>query len=310
MRKGMLAGVAALAMMVAVAPVGAEPPAPALSEQQTAFIKGLHPQTGDVAVPGAGATLHLGTKYYFLGADDAKRVLTEAWGNPPGEVSDVLGLVMPAGSNVFDNIWGAVITFKDSGYVTDDDANSADYDKILTDMRSGEADNNAERVKAGYKAMHLVGWAQPPSYDKANHSLIWARDLKIDGSPVDTLNYDVRVLGRKGVLSMNMLWDMGHLDAVHSAAQEFGKTATFATGQTYADYNSSTDKSAGYGLAGLVAGGVAIVAAKKLGLLAILLPFLKKGFILLLVAFAAAWRWVKRLFGRGGDGDEPNAGIS
>ena len=36
---------------------------------------------------------------------------------------------------------------------------------------------NAERVKAGYPAMQLVGWAQPPSYDAASHSLVWAREL-------------------------------------------------------------------------------------------------------------------------------------
>lgn len=306
----MVAGALALAVTsVPARPAGADEPA-AIKAKQAAFTKSLHPQTGNVTVPGADAVLHLGSKYYFLGPEEAKRVLVDVWGNPPDAASDTLGLVMPAGSTVFDNVWGAVITFKDSGYVTDDDATSADYDKVLTDMRSGEEENNAERTKAGYKAMHLVGWAQPPSYDKANHSLIWARDLKFDGSPIDTLNYDVRVLGRKGVLSMNMIWDMPHLDEVRTAASDFGKVATFNSGLTYGDFDASTDKAAGYGLAGLVAGGVAVAAAKKLGLLAILLPFLKKGFILILVAFAAAWRWIKGRFGGRGDGGPGNAGIS
>lgn len=307
-----MASALALAAIAVPAPLAfAEPPAAAakMNADQIKFDKGLNKQTGDIQIPQANAVLHLGDKYYFLGPDEARKVLVDVWGNPPSEASDVLGLVVPAGKTVFDNAWGAVITFRDSGYVTDDDAGSADYDKVLTDMRSGEEENNAERTKGGYKAIHLVGWAQPPSYDKANHSLIWARELKIDGQPVDTLNYDVRVLGRKGVLSMNMLWDMDHLAEVRTAAADFGKVASFTSGSTYAEYNASTDKAAGYGLAGLVAGGVALAAAKKIGLLALLAPFFK--WILLgLAAMGAAMKgFIGRLFGRKPASDN-DAGIS
>ncbi|PNB37134.1 DUF2167 domain-containing protein, partial [Pseudomonas sp. FW305-130] len=83
------------------------------------------------------------------------------------------------------------------------------------------------------------GWAQQPSYDPAAHSLIWARDIKISDSPVDALNYDVRLLGRKGVLSLNMLSDMQHLPDVRAAATDFGKAAAFTAGSTYADYDKS-----------------------------------------------------------------------
>lgn len=305
MRKMMIASALALAAVTAPARIAwADPPAvtaPAMSKEQATFDKGLHKQTGDVPLPAAGAVLHLGDKYYFLGPDEAKKVLVDVWGNPPSEAEGVLGLVVPAGKTVFDNAWGAVITFNDSGYVTDDDADSADYDKILNDMKSGEAENNAERVKGGYKAIHLVGWAQPPSYDKANHSLIWARDLKFDGAPADTLNYDVRILGRKGVLSMNMLWDMPHLDEVRAAAQDFGKVATFTSGATYADYNAGTDKAAGYGLAGLVGLGVGVAVAKKVGLLALLLPFFKWIAIGAVALWASLKGFVARLFKRNKD---------
>jgi hypothetical protein len=48
-------------------------------------------------------------------------------------------------------------------------------------------------------------------------------------------------------------------------------------------------------------------------LLAVLLLFLKKGFVLLLVPLAAFWGRIKRLFGRGrgGDGDDQGeAGVA
>ena len=304
MKKIIVAGAFLLAVSAVSAGFALADPAPpkiAAPADQAAFEKSLHKQTGDVTIPAADAVLRLGNKYYFLGPDEAKKVLVDVWGNPPSAVSDVLGLVMPADKTVLENSWGAVITWDSSGYVTDDDADSADYDKIMTDMRSGEVDVNAERQKAGYPAMHVVGWAQPPSYDKAAHSLIWARDFRIDGDKADSLNYDVRLLGRKGVLSMNMLWDMPHLGEVRAAAQDFGKVAGFTGGSTYAEYNAGTDKAAGYGLAGLVGLGVGVAVAKKLGFLAILLGFGKWILIGFAAVAATARKWIGNLFGRNKD---------
>ena len=263
----------------------------------------LHPQTGDIAIPGANATLHLGQGYYYLPPDEAKRVLTDVWGNPPAVADGVLGIVLPAGKTASSSVWGAVITYENSGYVTDDDAQTADYDGILTQLRSGEEENNRQRREQGYPAMNLVGWAQPPAYDRATHSVVWARDLKVAGSPVDSLNYDVRLLGRGGVLSLNMLADMPHLDEVRAAAASFGRTAEFTAGQRYADFSEAKgDKRAGYGLAGLVAAGVGIAAAKKLGLLALALGFGKKFLVIIAVALAGAKRLFGKLFGPKDDG--------
>lgn len=305
MMKKIAAGALLLAVSAAPASVALADPVPAATTtvrpDQAAFVKSLRKQTGDVTIPAANAVLHLGSKYYFLGPEDAKKVLVDLWGNPPSAASDVLGLVMPADKSVLENSWGAVITWDDSGYVTDDDAGSADYDKIMSDMRAGDPEVNAERQKAGYPAMHTIGWAQPPSYDKATHSLIWARDFRIDGDQADSLNYDVRLLGRKGVLSMNMLWDMSHLAEVRAAAQDFGKVATFTGGSTYAEYNSGTDKAAGYGLAGLVGLGVGVAVAKKVGLLALLLPFFKWIAIGAVALWASLKGFIGRLFGRNKD---------
>ena len=299
-----------LATMLAV-PAGAQndtaPAGPKISPEMVQFEKSLHKQTGDVSIPDAHAKLHLGDRYYFIPADEAKTVLTKVWGNPPDVAEGSLGMVFEKGTTIFDNVWGAVVTFQDTGYVPDKDAKTQDYDKVLADIRSSEEEDNAQRQKNGYPAMHLAGWAQQPSYDPATHSLIWARDLQVSGSKVDSLNYDVRLLGRKGVLSLNMLSDMEHLTDVRTAAADFGKAASFESGSAYADYDKSVDKTAEYGLAGLVAAGAGVVVAKKLGLLAILLGF-KKFIIIGIAAIAATMRrWIGKLFGRNRDdleGDE------
>ncbi|URW75501.1 DUF2167 domain-containing protein [Sphingomonas donggukensis] len=293
-----LAAVPATAQAPKTAPAVAVPTAAEQAAQFAAFEKSLHPQSGDVAIPAASAVLRLGKDYYFLPAEDAKRVLTQVWGNPPDGVADVLGMVLPAGKTAFDNVWGAVVTYEDTGYVSDADAADQDYDEVLKQSRDAAEETSAARRKEGYAGVRLVGWAQPPAYDARSHALIWARDLKFDGSKVDSLNYDVRLLGRRGVLSLNMVSDMAHLPEVKAAAEQFGRTAAFTPGSRYADFDSSTDKKAEFGLAGLVAAGVGVAAAKKLGLLAILLGFGKKFIILLVLAGGAILRWGRRLFGR------------
>jgi uncharacterized membrane-anchored protein len=210
----------------------------------------------------------------------------------------VLGVVIEKGKSIYDNVWSAVVTYEDAGYVSDKNAKTEDYDKVEQQIRDGEARENEERQKEGYPAIHLVGWAQPPSYDPTQHSLIWARDLKFSDAQVDSLNYDVRLLGRKGVLSLNMLSTMKDLPDGRAAAADFGKAATFDRGSTYADYDASVDKTASYGLAGLVAAGAGIVIAKKLGFLAIALGLGKWILGGLAVAGATMRRWIGRLFGR------------
>lgn len=268
------------------------------------LLDSLHPQAGNIAISPAKAALHLGKDYYFLPADEAKRVLTEGWGNPPDAVTNVLGMVFPAGKTFLDDGWGAVITYEATGYVGDEDAKTADYDALMKDMQASEQASNEELTKTGYAEQHLIGWAQPPAYDPVRHSLIWARDIRFEGRKVDTLNYDVRLLGRHGVLSLNMVSTMPHLNEIQAAATGFGKAASFDDGARYADYDPSMDKKAEFGLAGLVAAGAGVAVAKKLGLMGAILVFGKKFLVLILAGGAAAVAWIRRKMGLQQEQDE------
>lgn len=298
---------AALALALPYSLAAAAPPAPTAEQkaQEAAYRKAmtklessLTKHSGNISLEQAKAILTLGDRYYFVPAKDAGVVLEKMWGNPPSASDGVLGIVFEKGVNAYDAVWGAVVTFEPSGYVSDADAQSQDYDAVLTEMRKGEDERNAERRKAGFAGMKLIGWAQAPTYDAKQHSLIWARELQFDGNKVNTLNYDVRLLGREGVLSLNMVSDMSHLGAVRAAARSFGSNASFVSGATYADYDASTDKAAGYGLAGLVAGGAGLAVAKKLGLLGIILAFGKKFIVLIGLGAVAIGRFFWSLIGR------------
>lgn len=296
------AGLTALAVPMTIA-LAADPVPDTLAnltpeqrKQLLDFEASLHPESGSVSVQGGHASLNLGDAYYFLPADEAQKVLAN-WGNDPSTLGNVLGIVFPKGKPSYGDTWAAVISYDDTGHIDDKDAAEQDYEQVLSDMKSGEQESNEATRKAGYAGSTTIGWAQPPSYDSAGKTLIWARNIKFDGQKVNTLNYDVRKLGRTGVLSMNMVDTMSHLDEVREAAVDLGQTAQFDSGMAYSDFDSSVDHTADYGLAGLVAAGAGVAVAKKIGILGIVLLFLKKGIVLVLAALAGGWAWVKRKLG-------------
>lgn len=256
-------------------------PAAAVAEgfDAGAFEASLHYQTGQVTLPNGKAVLNLGDNFRYLAPDDTRRVLEEAWGNPHGD--DTQGMILPVGvSPVQRDGWGVIVEYDDSGHVSDKDASTINYDELLADMKKGVADANAERQKAGAQTVDLVGWASKPYYDAAHNRLHWAKELRFGGEKSNTLNYNIRVLGREGVLVLNAVAGMDQLATIRPDLDAMVAVADFTPGNRYADYNDSTDRTAKYGLAALVAGGV----AAKAGWLAPLLLFLKKGFVLVLVA--------------------------
>lgn len=265
-----LSVILAVACLVLAGPSHAAPSGP--TPEQAAYLEAMRRlegeiqgQGGDVHLAGPKVTLRLGEAYQFYDKDEARRILVEAWGNPPALADGVLGMIFPAGRSFMDDTWGAVVRYAPDGYVSDADARDIDYDALLADLQNGEDAENRERKAAGYPGVHLVGWAQSPSYDARTHSMIWAKELGFDGDPTRTLNYDLRVLGRRGVLSMNIVSIMPELAQVKLAAEELMATAAFDEGARYADYRAGDPKAA-YGLAGLVAGGAAAALAKKAGI--------------------------------------------
>lgn len=275
-------------------PARAADPAPAPKTSAAQLLSELHFEQGKITLPEKIATLDLPPSFRYLGPADTSRILVDGWGNPPG--AQTLGMIVPADVNPLGAAgWGVVVTYNKDGHVKDDDAGKIDYADLLKDMKEAVAADNQARKEAGYGSMALVGWAEPPSYDKTAHKLYWAKELQFGGEPNNGLNYNVRVLGRKGVLVLNAVADMRQIAQVKAQMQDVTAFADFTPGNRYADFDDKTDKVAEYGIAALVAGGV----AAKLGLfgklLALLIAFKK----IILVAFIAGSGWLFKLLGRG-----------
>ncbi|HMB55888.1 MAG TPA: DUF2167 domain-containing protein [Arenimonas sp.] len=262
-----------------------------------ALLASLHFQTGDIALEKAGAHLHVQPGFRYLGHDDTRRVLEDLWGNPPDD--DVLGLLVPDAAPLnSEHGWAVVVTFSDDGFVSDEDAAKINYADLLKEMQTSTHDDNADRKKEGYPTMELAGWAQPPSYDAVGKRLYWAKDFSVEGETAHTLNYDIRVLGREGYLSLNALSSIDDLGVVKQGMTQVLPMAEFDSGHRYADYKAGSDKLAAYGLAALIGGGVAAKAG-LFGKLGLLLLGLKKFIIIGIAAIGAA---IKKLFGGKGKG--------
>jgi uncharacterized membrane-anchored protein len=234
-------------------------------------------KTGTVSLGSDIATVALPDGYYFLDPASSEVVLTELWGNPPG--ASVLGMIFPRESSPLHDTWGVTIEFDPMGYVSDEDAGQIDYDDLLATMQSDTLAANPERQKAGYPAVTLAGWAEPPHYIASERALYWAKDLVFEGEVEHTLNYNIRKLGRKGVLVVTFVAGMGQLGAVSRAAPDILQMVSFTEGNRYADFIPGTDTVAAVGLGGLIAGKV----LAKAGLLVAILAFLKKGGVLIVL---------------------------
>jgi uncharacterized membrane-anchored protein len=270
----------------------AEAPSSEAASSEEAALPELKFTTGDIVLPNKVATLHLGEKYHYLAPAEASQLL-QMWGNPPDDTTQ--GAIYPAGVNpLSDSGWAVFLTYLDEGHIDDSDAAEIDYDDLLKDMKEGVESNNDARKEAGYPAMHLVKWAEPPRYDAATKKLYWAKEIQSENSESNALNYDVRVLGREGVLSMQAVAPMDLLTQVRTDMRPLLDVAEFNEGYRYAEFNAKTDRVAAYGLGALIAGGM----AAKAGLFAKLFAFLLMAKKFVIIGLVALGGFIAKMFGK------------
>ncbi len=250
----------------------------------------LDRKSGIIEIKEAGAVLNVPDSFYYLNPGDAERVLVEVWENPPGHTT--LGMLFPSNTSPFeDDSWAVTIQYEEDGYVSDEDADDIEYNELLEQMKEDTVASSKERVKEGYEPIELVGWAASPYYDSNEKKLHWAKEYKFGSQEANTLNYNIRVLGRKGVLVLNFIAGMDQKPVIESNIDTVLALAEFDKGSRYSEFDSDIDQVAAYGLGALVAGKV----VAKTGLFAAALIFLKKFGVIIVIGIGV---WLKRLFSR------------
>ncbi len=277
-----------------------EPP-PGISPEQMALMQrfaAIEWQEGpSVGKIGDIAEIKIPEGYSYTGAAGAQELL-ELYGNPRNP--NMLGALVPDSE---DEDWTLVFQFDDIGYVDDSDREALDPEGLMSDFRASIPAGNEERRSMGLEELTAMSWAKPPFYDPETNNLTWG--LKLDFPSGNAINYDIRMLGRRGVMEATLVGDPETYRAALPAVNQILEGYQFTTGNQYAEWRQG-DKVAAYGLAGLVGGG-ALVAASKTGLLAKLGLLLAKGgkavILGIVVFFGALGSFFKKLFS-GGDRSE------
>ena len=242
------------------------------------------PKTIDL---GAQASMQLPAGMAFLPKQPADKLM-QMVGN--GTDPNRYGIIIPTSE---EDDWMADLSYIDSGYIKDDDAKNWDVDALLKNIKEGTKEQNKERAERGIPPLEVGGWVEKPHYDAATRHLIYSVDAKTVGEATPSVNYNTSALGRYGYISLNFVADLDTIERYKPTAQQLLAAIEYRAGQRYADFNPTTDKIAEYGIAALVGG----LAAKKLGLLAVIAAFAVKFSKLLIVGAVGVIYGVKKLFG-------------
>jgi uncharacterized membrane-anchored protein len=213
--------------------------------------------------------------------------MTKLWNNPPD--GDYLGMILPDSTNFFaDDSWVFTIQYDAIGYVSDKDAKDVDYDDLLKDMKKESDEDNKSRRENGYTPMDLLGWTSAPYYDEEKKILHWAKEYSVENEEINILNYNIRILGRKGVLMLNAIAGMPQLEEVKQNISPITQSITFEQGSKYSDFDPDVDNVAAWTIGGLVAGKV----LAKVGFFAVIAKFGKFIVLGLIAAGGAAFRFI------------------
>ncbi len=218
---------------------------------------------------GDQATLKLPQSMFFVPRPQAERLM-QAYGN--GKDPSLLGVVMPKSD---DEDWVVTVNFDKAGYIKDDDARNWNVSELLDSLREGTEASNEERRKRGFPELTVGGWVETPKYDSNTQRLVWSVAAKHKGAAAEedgTVNYNTYALGRDGYITLDLITEKNKVPTDKAAVLALLDNLHYVEGKRYADFDASSDKVAEYGLAALVAG----VAAKKLGLFAVIAAFLAK----------------------------------
>ncbi len=243
---------------------------------QTDFFVGI---TDTVHLSECHASIVVPEGFVFLDRDEAKRLLVDYWGNPEDRAEDLLGAYVPNTAKAYFQVQVAYfIKYDNCGYIRDDDANSVDYKEMMEQIKEAEIEENENLAEED--RLVTIGWEFNPKYLAGSHVLVWAKRLsQVNG---EVVNYDMRVLGKDGLVSLMAVVDPEDSREVQQREQSIINSLKFDEGYAYSDFDETRDKVSDWTLGGLVAGGI----LAKSGLLTKIGLFLLKGWKVIALAVA------------------------
>lgn len=232
------------------------------------------------------ATIDLDTELVFLNGNDTQKMAAE-YGDPVSGLE--IGSIYPMDEN---QNWAVIFEYEETGHINDDEKADIDAKALLKSYKKGTEEANKERQPGD--RFYVTGWDIEPFYDDKTHNLTWSLLLE-DENKEPFLNYNTRILTREGTISTILITDPQNRETDKKIVNEkIMSMLQVKAGEKYEDFNESTDKVAEYGLTALILGGAGLAVAKKAGLMAALIIFVKKFGILAVAGIGALFGLVKK----------------
>ncbi|HRH37831.1 MAG TPA: DUF2167 domain-containing protein [Flavobacteriales bacterium] len=209
-------------------------------------------QTGRVMIADWTVTLELPDSLKYLAGEQARQLVVNIWGNAPSIADGMEGVIMYADAGAFDERSAFIVYSDTTGHVPDKDADRIDFDVIMRHMMATDSADNAERAALGLSKLVLIGWADKPFYDKERHALYWAKEMAQDASEDHVLNYNIRILGREGLITVNGLSTMSRLDIMKAEIPAITSFISYNDGFKYGEYKLLEDRLSGSTIATLI----------------------------------------------------------
>jgi len=240
----------------------------------------LYGITGNVSFNECHATLTVPNGFMFLDKESTQRLFVDYWGNLDEDNESELGCLVPDNAQFFYQVEVAyLISYNNCGYIKDEDANSVDYDELLETMQESEKERNSKLPEEN--RLYTKYWEFAPKYLADSHVLVWAKRIA-DTEGYESVNYDMRVLGKDGLVSLMAVLSPDDSQEVKAKEMDIINSLKFDKGYAYSDFDASRDRVSDWTIGGLVAGGI----LAKSGLLAKLGVLLLKGWKLIVLAVA------------------------
>lgn len=224
------------------------------------------------------AELTLPKEYGFLPADETKALL-KLLGN---DTQGIMGAIASNPEVDANAQWFVLLTYNDSGHIMDDDAYDWNKNELLESIEEGTDAANKVRRERGFGELQILGWVNPPEYDSYTNRMLWSIKTLNEGASGPGINFNTLALSREGYMSMNLVTQLDRIQEDKVISDNLLSSLDFQPGYKYNEFNEDTDRLAEYGLAALITG----VAAKKLGIFAIIIAFIIKFAKIIAIAVA------------------------
>lgn len=279
-----------------LAPVAAAQPS--ASNDQSKMDQIVWTGPGAIGRLGSIATLKVPEGCRFTDGDGSRIFAEEVQNLPNPQAIGLLVCRLSTDTSDAPAYWFAEYTYSADGYIKDAASEKLDADAILEVVREGTAKGNEERRARGWSTMEVLGWQRTPFYDPRTNNATWAIIGRSSDDNTQAINHRVRLLGRRGVLAINMIAGPTEYATAVADLDRAVATTEYVPGEKYSEFQEG-DKIAEYGLTALIAGGAGAAAA-KLGLFGKLWKFavaLAVGaWKLVLAAAIGVVGWIASLF--------------